>query len=95
MGGYASRKVLMLIDNLVSMMSIELIIACQAVDIVQLKPSCWLEEVHKKVRKYIPFIENDVFLGKYIQTVEQLIHTSHSQDICNKPVDFDFLADNS
>lgn len=39
MGGYASRKALTLVDNLISMLSIELIMACQAVDIIHLQPS--------------------------------------------------------
>jgi histidine ammonia-lyase len=42
MGGYSARKVLTLIDNLVSILSIELLMACQAVDIVKLKPSEWV-----------------------------------------------------
>lgn len=93
MGGYASRKVLSLIDNLTSMLSIEFIMACQAIDIISLSPSAWVHKVYQQLRKHVPFIENDVFLGEHMHNVERLIHDANKEQALGKPFDFDFLTD--
>lgn len=95
MGGYSSRKVLSLIDNLISLLSIELIMASQAVDIIQLRPTAHLAAIHQKLRKHVPFIESDVFLGQYMHAVEKLIHSSHVDQVSGRPVEFDFLTDHA
>lgn len=49
------------------MMGIELMMACQAVDTIGAKASTKLMKVHSVIREQIPFIEDDVFLGQFIE----------------------------
>jgi histidine ammonia-lyase len=67
MGGYASRKCHNILDNVRNMMGIELMMACQAIDIIEAKGSSKIMHLHQKIRQQIPFIENDVYLGQYIE----------------------------
>ncbi len=73
MGGYASRKSVEIVRNVRHIIAVELLLSFQSIDLLKLKPCEKLHEMHKKIRKSIPFVEADTYLGKLIKESEQLI----------------------
>lgn len=73
MGGYASRKCHELLKNVRNMLGIELMMACQAVDLIGVNASTKLMKFHNKVRQEIPFVKRDIFLGEYIEKANDIM----------------------
>ncbi|MBU0534868.1 MAG: histidine ammonia-lyase [Patescibacteria group bacterium] len=75
MGTIASRKAREIFDNTANVLTIELISACQAIDIrnrdlfPKLKLSKRTEKVYKKVREIVPFIDKDTVYYPYMRAV--------------------------
>ncbi len=60
MGGWASRKALQVVENVESVVAIELLAACQAINMLRpQKTTEPLEKIHASVRKVVPFMERD------------------------------------
>lgn len=55
-----------MLDNVSYILGIELICALQAVDLIGKKPSAKLEQLHKKLRERITFMEEDFYFGPQI-----------------------------
>jgi histidine ammonia-lyase len=74
MGTIGARKAQSIMENTRKVIAMEMFTACQAID---LKKAHNLgrntSRAYKKVREYIPFIDNDVIMYPHIHTMEDLI----------------------
>ncbi len=74
MGANAATKCYRVVENLKSIFSIELLTAAQALDFKRpLKSAPVVEALHAKVREKVPFIEQDVYLHKYMAAVRDIL----------------------
>lgn len=74
MGANAATKAYRIVNNVYSILAIELITAAQAITFRRpLKTSPYLEEVMDTFRTIVPFIENDRMLYEDIQKAEQFL----------------------
>jgi len=72
----AGLKLLEVIDNTTYVLAIEMLCACQALDLMKpLKTSPRLERVKRTIRKYVPYMDHDQSLTDAIETVCDLIKT--------------------
>ncbi len=73
MGTTAARKAAEVIENVVKIISIEILSAVQALDFrTPLKPGVGVLPVYKKVREVVPFMENDYFLHPELMKVVEM-----------------------
>jgi len=63
MGGFAARKSKLILDNMAQILGVELLMALDAVDILQMQPSKRLMEVKRRVREEVAEMEFDKFYG--------------------------------
>ncbi len=76
MGSIACRKALEICDNAENVLAIELLVASQALDFHKsLKSGKGTIAAHKIIRKFIPFINKDTVLYKYINKISFLIES--------------------
>jgi len=74
MGGYAARKALEVVNNVETIIAIELMCAAQGIDLLRpLKSTLPLEELHKMVRSVVPVLEKDRFMKPDIDACLQLV----------------------
>ncbi|KAG2393309.1 hypothetical protein C9374_006840 [Naegleria lovaniensis] len=73
MGPYASRKCLEVIANVETVIAIELMAACQALDLRRQNASPIVEKVKQLVRQHVPYIEKDVVMHPLIEKVVELV----------------------
>ena len=74
MAPYAGRKLYTVIDNLTTILSIELLSACQGIDFrCGLKPAKVLRKLYKLVRNNIEFLNKDRLLKKDLDIMTNLI----------------------
>ncbi|RMG79403.1 MAG: histidine ammonia-lyase [Bacteroidetes bacterium] len=74
MGANAATKTLKVLNNLESVLAIELLHAAQALEFRRpLKTSETLERLVADYRKFVPFIENDTFMHPYIEQSKKFI----------------------
>ena len=74
MGGTCARKALKVIDNVEFVLAIELLAACQAIDLVRPKQTNLpLESVHKLVRHSIPSWDRDRYMSGDINKARDMI----------------------
>merc|ERR1719495_1287511 len=74
MGGFAARKVLEICDNVQTILAVELLCACQAIDLLRpLKSTKPLELLHAKVREVVPMWEEDRYMKPDIDAVNKLL----------------------
>ncbi|WP_121356053.1 histidine ammonia-lyase [Flavisolibacter nicotianae] len=100
MGSISGRKLLQVLDNLESILAIELLCACQAIEFRRpLKSSAILEEAHHFVRRYVGFAEEDrVFaddIGRIKNHLQDYSFVRHVQQFAvnkNIPLNKDFDA---
>ena len=72
----AGLKLLEVIENTIYVLAIELLCACQALDLMKpLKTSPRLEQVKKTIRKCVPFMDHDQPLTDAIEMCADLIKT--------------------
>ncbi len=78
MGSISARKALNIIENLEKIQGIELFCASQAFDFRKpLKSGALIDACHHLVRKSIPHVDRDVYLGDYINTAIEIVR-NHS-----------------
>ena len=76
MGAWASRKCLMIIQNARRVLSMEMLAACQGIDLLRpLKSTEPLEKIHAQVRRVIPYFEEDAPFYEAIQEMQKLTRT--------------------
>jgi histidine ammonia-lyase len=74
MGGFASRKALQVVEHVEKVIAIELLCACQALDLLRpLTTTKKLEDVYKLVRKYVKPYDKDRYMHKDIEKVTELL----------------------
>lgn len=84
MGSISGRKFLHVLENVQSILSIELMYACQGMEFRRpLRSSPVLEELHALVRSRIPKLEDDRLLGKDINEMICLLQSKDFTDILN------------
>ncbi|KYQ88187.1 histidase [Tieghemostelium lacteum] len=84
MGGWCARKALKLIRNVEYILAIELLAACQALDLRRpLTTTTPLEAVHKLVRQKIPFMESDRVFQPDIEHCRHLIKSGEISKLVN------------
>ena len=70
MGAWASRKCLMVIDNVRKVLAMELLSAAQGIDLLRpLRSTVGLEKLHAQVRKRVPYFEED---APFYEAIEEL-----------------------
>ncbi|MDG1432977.1 MAG: histidine ammonia-lyase [Saprospiraceae bacterium] len=94
MGSIGGRKALKVCNNLVNILSVEMLCAAQAIDFQRpLKSSRILEQVHAEIRKNVTHAREDRIFSKDIEKVAKLIESKSLIVITNKfkrSVDSDF-----
>lgn len=74
MGTIASRKLGSIIRNASSVCAMEILCACQALDLVKpLNPSAGVKALYDKVREKVPYAEKDRVFAKDIETIKEMI----------------------
>lgn len=74
MGGFSARKAIKVVENVEKVLAIELLIACQGIDLLRpLKTTEPLEAVHSLVRKTIKSWDKDRYLAPDIEEALQLV----------------------
>lgn len=74
MGGWAARKALSVVTNIEIILGIELLAACQAMDLHRpLKTTAPLEAVYAKVREVVPFYDRDRYIKPDIDAATKLV----------------------
>jgi histidine ammonia-lyase len=70
MGAWAARKCLQVVENVEKVLAIELIAACQALDLQKpLKATPKIEKILKYVREKVPFMSDDFSLSSYVEDI--------------------------
>lgn len=74
MGGFSARKAIKVVENVEKVLAIELLIACQGIDLLRpLKTTEPLEAVHSLVRKTVKSWDKDRYLAPDIEEALQLV----------------------
>ncbi|MBV8802760.1 MAG: histidine ammonia-lyase, partial [Gammaproteobacteria bacterium] len=82
MATHGARRLLTMTDNIASIVAIELLAACQGIDLRRpLKTSQILEKIHKKLRDHVPFYSEDHYFAPDIATAKQLILSEQLQHL--------------
>jgi histidine ammonia-lyase len=74
MGPIAARKARLVVEHARQVVAIELLAACQALDLVApLRPGRGVEAAHRAIRRAVPFLDTDRVLATDIAAVEGLV----------------------
>ncbi len=72
MGSISARKAKMILENVRKVVAIELMTACQAIDLRgKKKLGQYTNKVYDKIRTFIPFFEKDDMLFPYMHEMER------------------------
>ncbi len=76
MGGWSARKALEVVSNVETVIAIELLAACQAIDLLRpLRSTEPLERLHELIRTKVDPWDQDRFMNPDIEAVTQLIRS--------------------
>ncbi len=76
MGAQAAVKAQKVLENTAHILAIELICACQSLDLRKpLQPGPASTRVLKKVRQYVPFLQQDQVLAEFIPEIKKMIES--------------------
>lgn len=73
MGGYAARKSREVLENISYILGIEFMCALQATSIIAKRPSEKLQKIFEGARKYIHYIEEDLYFGPEMEIAKDLV----------------------
>lgn len=74
MSTIAARKCRQIVDHVEQVLAIELITACQAVDLLKDKRlPAPLKRVYQLIRRHVPMVEADIAFYRYVKSVKQLV----------------------
>lgn len=77
MGTHAARKALEVVENAETIIGIELLAGCQAIDFREnLKPGKGTYPAHSLIRQHIPTMDKDRLLQSDIETIKQLVKSN-------------------
>jgi len=75
MGGWSARKVLKVIENVERVLAIELMAACQAIELKRPnKCTAKIEQIYQLVRTIVPFMEDDESLHSHIEELTKKLN---------------------
>ncbi len=84
MGTIAARKFDSIVDNSENIVAMEMLSACQALDLLKpLEPSSMVAGAFKKIREQVPFAETDRVFSKDIETIYSMIKDRVFIDMIN------------
>lgn len=87
MGTIASRKFRQVVKNAENIVAMELLSACQAIDLLKpLKPSGALLEVYELIRKDVPFAEHDRVFSEDTRKIKDLIRSNQLLSVVENQV---------
>lgn len=87
MGTIAARKFAQILKNAEYVLAMELLSGCQAIDLLQgLKPASAVEQVYNRIRKEVPFAQQDRVFYRDIEKIKELIRSSELLDIVHSSV---------
>ncbi|DAZ95887.1 TPA: hypothetical protein N0F65_009089 [Lagenidium giganteum] len=76
MGGFAARKALTVVEHVETVVAIEILAACQALDLLRpLRTTAALEAVYTLVRSQVPPLEKDRFMTPDIDAVVAMVRS--------------------
>ncbi len=76
MGWSTGRKLRKVVENLIRILAVEALCAAQALDLrAPLKPAPATGAAHRRIRREIPFIEEDQFLAPHLKSAEELVRS--------------------
>jgi histidine ammonia-lyase len=82
MATYAARRLLTMTDNTASIVAIELLAACQGIDLRKpLKTSPVLEQVHSRLRTLVPFYDEDRYVAPDIAAAKKLVQSGELKEL--------------
>ncbi len=82
MGPIAARKGFRILENSEQILGIELLVACQAIDMhAPLRPSAALCAVHDEVRAHVPYLDADRVLHPELEEAARLIRSGVLLDV--------------
>lgn len=88
MGGFAARKALKVVSHVEYVVAIELLCACQAIDMLRpLKTTPPLERVYQLVRSAVPEWDKDRFMSPAIEKCAQLVREGQVWDAVAANID--------
>lgn len=84
MGGFAARKALTVVEHVETVVAIEILAACQALDLHRpLRTTAPLEALHALVRTRVAPLEKDRFMKPDIDAVIELVRSGQVLDVVN------------
>lgn len=75
MGATAARKARLIVDNTLSVLAMELMCACQALDLIEDKPSPVHAAIHGFVRQKVDYYETDREIRLDIDIMHKIIRS--------------------
>ena len=85
MGGFAARKALEVVEHVETVVAIELLAACQALDLHRpLKTSPKLEALHALVREHVKPWDKDRYMSPDIQAIQQLVQSGAALEVVER-----------
>jgi histidine ammonia-lyase len=74
MGANSATKCFRILENVASVLAIEAMTAAQALEFRRpLKSSAEIESFYAKIRKEIPFVEQDIVMSEWLQKTKKII----------------------
>lgn len=74
MATFAARRLLSMVENTAGIIAIELLAACQGIDLRRpLKTSSSLEKIHALIREHVNFYEKDRFFAPDIEIMKKMV----------------------
>jgi histidine ammonia-lyase len=74
MGSNAATKCYKILENVAAVLAIEAMTAAQALEFRRpLKSSVEIESFYSKIRKEIPFVEQDIVMSEWLQKTKKII----------------------
>jgi histidine ammonia-lyase len=82
MGSISARKAMQIVDNLEKILGIELFCAAQGFDFRKpLKSGPMIDACHEHVRRVIPHIDRDIYLGDFINSAINMVRNFELTDL--------------
>lgn len=87
MGTIAARKFGKVVDNIENIVAMEMLSACQALDLLKpLKPAAAVESCYDLIRSQVPFAETDRIFAKDVEKIRNMISSGEILQTAQKAV---------
>lgn len=86
MATYAARRLLPMAENVSVVVAIELLAACQGIDLLRpLKSSQTLEQIHHLIRDHVPFYDQDRYFAPDMEKIKLLVQSGKISCFLSNP----------